>query len=189
MENQSLSFGDKIARLRGAAQCEEKCAWLPASLHVLITACLMRLFDRLEQMILLWQSGNLAPAPARAATDRSNISSPEQAPATANGTTGWPSHGTTAAAAHPRAGISPPPNCTAGAWTGPGLSHSTQPRAPRNGKSGFTRRQKGEQKKQSSMFLSVSPSPCEITCLRAREANHIARNCFSNPAGERPAAS
>ena len=62
MENQSPSLGDQIARLRGAAQVEENGTWLPDPLHAIITACLARLFSRLEQILQLWQIGAL---PAR----------------------------------------------------------------------------------------------------------------------------
>ena len=62
METHTPSLGDQIARLRGTAQAQEKCAWIPAAIHVLIIAALMRIFGRLEQIFLLWQSGDL-PAP------------------------------------------------------------------------------------------------------------------------------
>ena len=57
MESQSPSLGDKIARLRGAAQVEENGTWLPDPLHALIMACLARLFGRLEQILQFWQTG------------------------------------------------------------------------------------------------------------------------------------
>ena len=40
---------------------------LPAALHAFIMACLARVFARLEQIFLLWQSGQLALAPIRPA--------------------------------------------------------------------------------------------------------------------------
>ena len=62
MENQAPLLSDQFARLRTSAQAQEPCAWLPAAVHALIMACLMRIFGRLEQMLVLWQSGCL-PAP------------------------------------------------------------------------------------------------------------------------------
>jgi len=62
MEHQPPSLSDKIARLRTTAQAQEKCAWIPASIHDLIMACLTRIFAQLEQMVALWQAGCL-PAP------------------------------------------------------------------------------------------------------------------------------
>ena len=70
------SLGDKIARLRGTAQAQEKCAFLPAAIHALIMACLARIFGRLEHMVRLWAAGCLpptqthrsAPTPSRMAT-------------------------------------------------------------------------------------------------------------------------
>ena len=41
----------------------ENRAWIPDAIHALIMAALARLFTRLEQVFLLWQSGNL-PLPA-----------------------------------------------------------------------------------------------------------------------------
>ena len=67
MTHEAPSLGDQIARLRQAAQVEESCAWLPASVHALIMACLARIFARLEQFLLLWQSGNLPAPPIRRA--------------------------------------------------------------------------------------------------------------------------
>jgi len=64
-------LADQFASLRAAAEADQAQAWLPASLHALIAACFARLFARLEQLVLLWQSGQLphppvnAPHPAR----------------------------------------------------------------------------------------------------------------------------
>lgn len=43
----------------------ENRALLPAAIHALIAAALARLFDRLEQLLLLWRSGALIPPPPR----------------------------------------------------------------------------------------------------------------------------
>lgn len=68
-------LSDRIACLRSNAQAQEKCVWIPAPVHDLIIACLVRIFGRLEQLILLWQSGTLPPpqpsrAPGHAQHDR-----------------------------------------------------------------------------------------------------------------------
>ncbi|MCC6719048.1 MAG: hypothetical protein IT555_14295 [Acetobacteraceae bacterium] len=55
-------LADQAAALRAAAAVPCAPGWLPAPLHALIMACLLRLFGRLEQLILLWQDGRL---PAR----------------------------------------------------------------------------------------------------------------------------
>ena len=59
----SSPLGAQLAGLRAAAGAQENRGWLPDALHALIMACLARLFGRLEQVFLLWQSGNL-PLPA-----------------------------------------------------------------------------------------------------------------------------
>ena len=59
METHSPSLGERIASLRGTAQVLEPCAWVPDSVHALIMACLARIFGRLEQLFLFWQSGSL----------------------------------------------------------------------------------------------------------------------------------
>ena len=67
MKDHPPSLGDKFARLRDSARAgEEKCARIPASIHALIMACLARIFARLEQLFLLWQSGQLPPPQAHA---------------------------------------------------------------------------------------------------------------------------
>ena len=55
----------QVAGLRAAAEADAAPGWLPAALHALIMACLARLFGRLEQIIRLWQEGDLALPPAR----------------------------------------------------------------------------------------------------------------------------
>ena len=68
MENTPLSLGDQIARLHGAVRTQERCAWIPQAVHTLILACLSRIFARLEQLVLLWQAGELPAPPPRTAT-------------------------------------------------------------------------------------------------------------------------
>lgn len=48
----------------------ENRALLPAVIHTLIAAAFARLFARLEQLLLLWQSGALAPPPPRTPAPR-----------------------------------------------------------------------------------------------------------------------
>ena len=55
-------LGAQIAHLPPREGGLENRALLPAALHALIAAIFARLFDRLEQIFLLWKSGDL-PAP------------------------------------------------------------------------------------------------------------------------------
>ncbi len=55
------TLGAPIALLPPRKGALENRALLPAALHALIVAALARLFDRLEQLLLLWRSGVLAP--------------------------------------------------------------------------------------------------------------------------------
>ena len=59
---QSPSLGDQLAHLRIPSRGQETCGWLPAAVHAMIMALLARIFGRLEQILLLWQSGTLPPA-------------------------------------------------------------------------------------------------------------------------------
>ncbi len=72
MDSQPSALSAQIAGLRHAVQATPAAAWLPATLHALIIACLARLFTRLEQMLNLWQSGDLIlpQATPRAAASR-----------------------------------------------------------------------------------------------------------------------
>ena len=63
MENQTPSLGDALAGLRHTVQApREKCVFLPAPIQAVIAAIFARIFGRLEQILLLWQAGQL-PAP------------------------------------------------------------------------------------------------------------------------------
>ena len=69
-------LGAQIANLKTVTTARQTRARLPDVLHILIAAILARIFDRLEQIIALWQSGNLpAPSPRRP-----NPSAPAAAP-------------------------------------------------------------------------------------------------------------
>ena len=59
MENHSPSLGDQFARMHDAVHAQERCAWIPSAIQALIIACLARIFGRLEQIFLAWQSGTL----------------------------------------------------------------------------------------------------------------------------------
>ena len=73
METLSPSLADRLGSLRATAGAESACGWVPAALHALIMACLARIFGRLEQVILLWQSGDLPlPLTARPQDDSSS---------------------------------------------------------------------------------------------------------------------
>ena len=65
---QSSPLADRIASLRAATEAKPERGWLPSALHAMIAAIFGRIFDRLEQFILLWQSGQLPPPPIRRAT-------------------------------------------------------------------------------------------------------------------------
>jgi len=59
-------IADMAAELRATADEAAAQAGLVAALHALILAALVRIFTRLEDMVALWQSGQLPPlAPAR----------------------------------------------------------------------------------------------------------------------------
>ena len=70
MSLQPPLLANHFASLRAATAAAPQGGWLPSSLHALISALFARLFDRLEQFLLLWQSGQLptrresAPRPA-----------------------------------------------------------------------------------------------------------------------------
>ena len=63
MKTHPSSLGDQIARMHDAVHAQERCVFIPAAIHALIIACLDRIFGRLEQLVLLWQTGQL-PVPA-----------------------------------------------------------------------------------------------------------------------------
>ena len=59
---QPSRLADQLAGLRAATPSNDGRGMLPAALHALIAAIFARIFDRLEQIILLWQSGLLPHA-------------------------------------------------------------------------------------------------------------------------------
>ena len=59
---QPSRLADQLAGLRAATPSHDGRGMLPAALRALITAIFARIFDRLEQIILLWQSGLLPHA-------------------------------------------------------------------------------------------------------------------------------
>ncbi len=66
MPSLSSSLAADLALLRSTAPAVDDRGWLPASLHALIAAIFARIFERLEQLLQLWQSGALPliPQPA-----------------------------------------------------------------------------------------------------------------------------
>jgi len=67
------SLADQFGSLRNIAEEDSARGWLPASVQTLIMAFLARIFGRLEQMFLLWQSGDLPnPASGRPQTGTSS---------------------------------------------------------------------------------------------------------------------
>ena len=76
MDPHPSSLSDQAAGLRHKAQpAREHRVLLPAALHALIAAIFARLFDRLEQLFQLWQSGDLPTAhQVQPATARQRLS-------------------------------------------------------------------------------------------------------------------
>ena len=141
MEHTPPSLGDQIARLRTATQAQERCAWIPSAIHALIAALFARIFDRLESLILLWQSGTLPPAPrarcdapspqaphtrapytraARPASSRSSPASPPAGPNCARHAGQPASHGPNAPAKSPTRDTAPARLCPHSARAPPG---------------------------------------------------------------------
>lgn len=99
MSEKPTPLAAEIACLRTAVTAPGDRGLLPKSLRNLIIAILTRLFTRLEQAILLWQSGNLPIPPARAPrTGRAPQPHQSAAPARPRGTAS-----PAAARANPRA--------------------------------------------------------------------------------------
>ena len=95
------SLADQFAGLRAVTAQSTDRGWLPAALHALIMAALARIFGRLEQLVLLWQTGTLPlPAPRTAAP-----TTPRILDAAEGGTrlAPQPSHARTRSARHRRA--------------------------------------------------------------------------------------
>ena len=81
METSPATLAERVGTLRASVQADSASGWLPPSLHALIMSCLARIFGRLEQMLLLWQS-DARPLPQSAArrTFHPRATSPHQAP-------------------------------------------------------------------------------------------------------------
>ena len=65
METHTLSLGDQIARMHDAVHAQDRCAWIPPAIHALLIACLARIFGRLENLVRMWQDGQLPPLSQR----------------------------------------------------------------------------------------------------------------------------
>ena len=59
MEPQPAPLAAQLAAIRTATTSNDSRGMLPAALHALIAAIFARIFGRLEQFLLLWQSGDL----------------------------------------------------------------------------------------------------------------------------------
>lgn len=68
MSARPAPLADQVTILRRAALAIPAPALVPAAIHALILACLVRLLDRLAEMIRAWQEGQLPPPPRRART-------------------------------------------------------------------------------------------------------------------------
>ncbi len=74
----------QLAQLHHAPLGRETCAWVPAAVHDLIIAWLTRIFASLEQLVRLWQAGQLPSPPIRIAAPgahRRNITQHTRRPA------------------------------------------------------------------------------------------------------------
>jgi len=67
---QPAPLADQFASLRAAVTAHPGRSWLPNALEAMIIACLARIFDQLEQLIRLWQTGALPPLPIRTTPHR-----------------------------------------------------------------------------------------------------------------------
>ena len=88
MHTRSPALSEQIAGLRNTAQAgQETRVWLPAAIDAFIAAIFARIFGRLEQLLLLWQTGEL-PAPQsplmtaapRASAPKKSVRHPRQRP-------------------------------------------------------------------------------------------------------------
>ena len=80
METQPSPLADQLAGLRATITSNDGRGWLPASLHALIATIFARIFDRLEQLFQLWQSGQLpAPQPSPPRQTQRRPSHPDSA--------------------------------------------------------------------------------------------------------------
>lgn len=79
MTNTSLS--DQLTGLRSDAQApRESRAWIPGAIHAAIAALFARIFGRLEQLLLLWRSGNLPAPQPRHPSHRAHTANPRPRP-------------------------------------------------------------------------------------------------------------
>ena len=76
MNQRHSPLADQFAGLRAATTSKDDRGWLPTALHTLIAAILARIFGRLEQLILLWQTDAL-PAP-RTTPDQVSTGEPDR---------------------------------------------------------------------------------------------------------------
>ena len=64
MKTPSPGLAAQLAQLHHAPLGRETCAWVPAAVQDLIIAWLTRIFASLEQLVRLWQAGQLPSPPS-----------------------------------------------------------------------------------------------------------------------------
>ena len=76
MESPTTSLSDQLAGLCTTLTAGEAPCWMPDRVHALIIACLARIFARLENVLTLWQAGQLPPLPPRPASTAPRTQNP-----------------------------------------------------------------------------------------------------------------
>ena len=79
-------LADQFAGLRAAPTADNGSIMLPAALHALIAAIFARIFARLEDLLRLWQSGQLPPPKTHPVSSRTPRQTPRRKQRTTNGT-------------------------------------------------------------------------------------------------------
>lgn len=69
------TLAERVGTLRAGLESESVPFWMPAALHAMIIACLVRLFGRLEEIMRLWQAGALPALPGPHRAVRMSVSS------------------------------------------------------------------------------------------------------------------
>ena len=76
-------LADQFAGLRAAPTADNGSIMLPAALHALIAAIFARIFARLEDLLRLWQSGQLPPPKTHPVSSRTPRQTPRRTPTAA----------------------------------------------------------------------------------------------------------
>ena len=74
------TLAERVGTLRAGLESESVPFWMPAVLHAMIIACLVRLFGRLEEIMRLWQAGALPALPPPHRAVRMSVSSRKHHP-------------------------------------------------------------------------------------------------------------